>query len=179
MRFAALLLAAATLGAQSPASSVSKALDRDLTTIEREIVPLAEAMPEDKFGFAPTNGQFEGVRTFGQQMSHVAAVIYAVSAATLGEKNPSELGKNENGPASLKSKEDIVKYLKEAFVYGYKAMASLTDKNLAEMVPGPFGSNKVPRMSLASEATWHSFDHYGQAVVYLRMNGIIPPASRP
>jgi hypothetical protein len=96
----------------------------------------------------------------------------------LGEKNPSEPGQNENGPASLKTKEDIVKYLKDAFAYAHKAMASLTADNLTSMVQSPFGKNKVPRVSMATVAAWHSFDHYGQMVVYARMNGIIPPASR-
>ena len=146
--------------------------------LEREFVPLVEALPADKYDFAPTNGEFHGVRTFGQQVSHVAAVIYMVSASVLGEKNPSEPGKNENGPALLKTKDDILKYLKDAFTYGHKAMTSLTDRNLTEMVQSPFGSNQVPRVSMASVAVWHSFDHYGQMVVYARMNGITPPARR-
>ena len=167
------------LGADPLPPPVSKIFDQQLTTLEREFVPLAEAMPADKYNFAPTNGEFKSVRTFGQQVSHTAAVIYMVSAAVLGETNPSEPGSNENGPASLKTRDDIVKYLKDAIAYGHKAMNSLTDRNLTEMVPSAFGSNKVPRVSMASVAVWHSFDHYGQMVVYVRMNGIIPPASRP
>ena len=135
-------------------------------------------MPADKYNFAPTSGEFKGVRTFGQQASHVAAVIYMVSASVLGDKNPSEAGKGENGPASLKTKDDVVKYLKDSIAYGHKAMASLTDRNLTEMVQSAFGDNKVPRVSMATVAVWHSFDHYGQMVVYARMKGIIPPASR-
>ena len=79
----------------------------------------------------------------------------------------------------MKRKEDIVKYLKDAFAYGHKAMLSLTDKNLTQMVTSAFGESKVSRVSMATVAVWHTFDHYGQAVVYLRMNGgIVPPASR-
>ena len=163
--------------ADPAAPGIGKTFDRDLTSIEGEIVPLAEAMPAGKFDFAPSGGEFKGVRTFGEQMKHSAAVIYMVSASVLGEKNP-DAGGGENGPASMKSKEAIVKYLKDAFAYGHKAMLSLTDKNLTQMVPSAFGKDKVPRVSMATVAVWHTFDHYGQAVVYLRMNGIVPPASR-
>ncbi|MBI3664719.1 MAG: DinB family protein [Acidobacteria bacterium] len=129
------LPAGALFGAEPGAPPVSKIFDQQLTMVEREIVPLAEAMPADKYGFAPTNGEFKDVRTFGQQVSHVAAVIYAASASVLVEKNPSETGKDENGPASLKTKDDIVKYLKDALAYGHRAMAALTDQNLTAMVP--------------------------------------------
>src|SRR6266852_4165200 len=92
--------AAAVFAADAPSTTVSKIFDGQLRTIEREIVPLAEAMPAEKYSFAPTGGEFKGVRTFAQQMTHVAAVLYAVSANALGEKNPSETGASENGPAS-------------------------------------------------------------------------------
>jgi hypothetical protein len=158
------------------APTIGEIHDHELSILERELVPLAEAMPADKYDFAPTQGAFKGVRTFGQQMTHIATVMYSVSATVLGEKPPVDLGKSENGPDSLKGKDAIVKYLKGAFAYSHKAMKSLTDQNFAEMVPA-YG-NKAPRGQVASELVWHGFDHYGQAVVYLRMNGIIPPASR-
>lgn len=145
--------------------------------IEREIVPLAEAMPADKYSFVPTGGEFSKCRTFGQQASHVAAVLNAVAAMLLGEK-PAEMGESENGPASLKTKEDILKYLKDAFASTHKAMATVTAQNLMEMVQSPFGKNKVTRLSIATAPVWHSFDHYGQMVIYARLNGIVPPASR-
>jgi DinB family protein len=151
--------------------------DRQLSMVEHEVVSLAEAMPSDKYDFAPTAGDFKGVRTFGQQMSHIATVIYEVAAGVLGEKNPVEGGKAENGPESLKTKDAIVKYLKDAFAYGHKAMNSLTSENFTEPVASPFGE-KSPRGSLANITLWHTFDHYGQAVVYARMNAIVPPASR-
>jgi len=71
----------------------------------------------------------------------------------------------------------VVKYLKDAFAYGHKAMQSITDKNATALIKSAFGDRQVPRLSMASIATWHSFDHYGQMVVYARMNGIVPPAS--
>ena len=94
----------------------------------------------------------------------------------VGRPRASEAGFNYS--AAMKSKDEIVKYLKDSFAYAHKAMLSLTAKNLAELVPSAFGSDKVPRVSMATVAVWHSFDHYGQTVVYARMNGIIPPASR-
>ena len=164
--------------ADAAAPTVNKSFDRDLSNIERDLVPLAEAMPAGKYNFAPSQGEFKGVRTFGEQMKHVAAVIYMVSASVLGEANPSEAGENENGPASIKSKDDVVEYLKHAFAYAHKAMSSITDKNATELIKSAFGDRQVPRITMASVATWHSFDHYGQMVIYARMNGIVPPASR-
>ena len=170
--------AAALVAAEPVTPPVSKILDSQFTALERELVSLAEAMPAEKYGFAPTQGEFTGVRTFGQQVSHTAAVIYAVAAAVLEQKNPTEMGAGENGPASLKTKDDILRYLKDSIAYGHKAMAILTDRNLTQPVPSPFGSGKASRLSMANIATWHSFDHYGQMVVYARMNGVVPPASR-
>ena len=150
--------------------------DKVLSDIEGEVVPLAEAMPAEKYDFAPTTGQFSGVRTFRLQMTHIATVIYEVASGVLGEKCPVDQGKNENGAESLNSKDAVVKYLKDAFAYAHRAMNSLTDRNFTENVDKPFG--KMPRGAVAEIAVWHTYDHYGQAVVYLRMNGIVPPASR-
>ena len=157
-------------------SMIGQIHDHELSILEHELIPLAEAMPADKYDFAPTQGAFKGVRTFGQQITHVAAVMYGISGVVLGEKPPADVGTDENGPDSLKGKDAIVKYLKDAFAYSHKAMKSLNDQNFAEMVPA-YGS-KAPRGQVASELVWHGFDHYGQAVVYARMNNIIPPASR-
>ncbi len=152
-------------------------LDRTVSNLEEEFVPAADAMPEDKFSFAPTEGEFKGVRTFGQQVKHVAAVNFELGAAILEEKPPVEINE-ESGPASVKTKAEIIKYLKDSFTYVHKAIASINDKNLVETVRSPFGEGKVSRMGLASTVAWHGYDHYGQMVVYLRMNGIVPPASR-
>jgi len=157
--------------------SVSEVLDRTVLNLEHEFVPAAEAMPEDKFGFAPSNGEFTGVRTFAQQIKHVAAVNYELGAALLETKAPVDIG-DESGPASITSKADILKFLKESFVYVHKAIATINEKNLVTTVKSPFGEGSVTRLSLATSVAWHGFDHYGQMVEYLRMNGIVPPASR-
>jgi uncharacterized damage-inducible protein DinB len=157
--------------------TVTQVLDRSVMNMEHEFVPAAEAMPEDKFGFAPTNGEFKGVRNFGEQIKHVAAVNYIFGAAILSEKVPVDVG-DESGPSSVKSKAEILDYLKASFVYVHKAIATINDKNLVEPLKSPFGEGSVTRLGLATSVTAHGFDHYGQMVEYLRMTGIVPPASR-
>ena len=157
--------------------TITQLLDRSVSNMEREFVPAAEAMPEDRFGFAPTNGEFKGVRTFAQQVKHVAAVNYLLAAAMLEEKPPVDVGE-ESGPATVTTKADILKYLKESFEYAHKAIATINEKNVTDTVKSPFGEGTVSRLGLATMVTAHGFDHYGQMVVYLRMNGIVPPASR-
>lgn len=157
--------------------TIAQVMDRSVTGVEKEFVSAAEAMPEDKYSFAPTNGEFKGVRTFAQQVKHVAAVNYMVGAAILGEKPPVELG-GESGPDSVKSKSEIVKFLNESFAYAHKAVASINEGNLLNPIKSPFGEGKVTRLAMETVIVGHCFDHYGQIVEYLRMNGIVPPASR-
>jgi hypothetical protein len=158
-------------------SPVAKTLEFELMILERSFVPLAEAMPADKYGFAPTAGEFKGVRTFAQQVSHAANAIYASSAAVLGIELPPELVGDENGPATLKTKEDVIAYLKGAIVQAHKAVATLTESNLSDEVKANWG--KASRLFMADLMIWHSYDHYGQMVEYVRMNGIVPPSSVP
>jgi len=167
----------AQAGKPAELRTVSQVLDGAIKNVEGEFVSAAEAMPEDKYGFAPTNGEFKGVRTFAQQVKHVAAVNYMVSAAVLGEKPPVDLG-GENGPDSIKSKADIVQFVKDSYAYAHKAAATVNEKNLVDPIPSPFGEGSATRLGMANAVAWHSFDHYGQMVEYLRMNGIVPPASR-
>ncbi len=157
--------------------TVSGIEDRLVSSVEGEFVPAADAMPEDKYSFAPSNGEFKGVRTFAQQVKHVAAVNYLIAASILEEKPPVELG-GENGPDSITSKADIMKFTKDSFAYLHKALSSINEKNQTDQIKSPFGEGKVTRLGIATLGLWHPFDHYGQMVEYLRMNGIIPPASR-
>ena len=169
------VMAQATKSAEP--SSTGQVLDHYIANVEGEFVPAAEAMPEDKYSFAPTNGEFKGVRTFAQQVKHVAAVNYLIAAAILGEKPPVDTG-GESGPDAIKSKSEIVKFLKDSFAYVHKAVPDISEKGSLESVKNPFGERPVTRLELAAWIPSHSFDHYGQMVEYLRMNGIIPPASR-
>src|SRR5690242_16644938 len=159
-----------------PAKTPGDATNALLSIVEREFVSAADAMPEDKYSFAPTAGEFKGVRTFAQQVKHVAAVNYIFGSTILNEKPPIDVG-GENGPDSVKSKAEIMKFLKDSFAYLHKAVASINDKNALDEV-SLFGM-KPTRLGVGAFSTAHPFDHYGQMVEYLRMNGIIPPASRP
>jgi uncharacterized damage-inducible protein DinB len=162
-----------------PKLTIAQIMDRQLTSLEKEFVQAAEAMPDDKFNFAPTQGEFKGVRTFALQVKHVAHTNTLIFSMLLGEKlPPGEDPNQENGPDKLTSKADIVKYLKDSFAMGHRAMATLSEANLTERVTGPDGKPGPTRLGGASLTVWHSFDHYGQMVEYLRMNGIVPPASR-
>jgi len=157
--------------------TVTEVLDHTVSNLERDLIPAAEAMPEDKFAYAPTDGEFKGVRTFGQQIKHIAAVNYEFAAAILQEKPPVDIN-DEEGSASIATKADILKYLNDSFVYVHKAIATINEKNMVASLRSPFGEGTVTRLGLASSVAWHGFDHYGQMVEYLRANGIVPPASR-
>jgi hypothetical protein len=153
-------------------------LDRQLTNIEKTVVPAADAMSEAKYDFAPTQGEYKGVRTFGAEVKHMAVANYALGAGILGEKPPVDLGGGPDGPANIASKSDIMKFLNDSFVYAHKAVNSITEANILEPIKSPFGTNMTTRLGLAVSLISHPYDHYGQMVEYLRMNSIIPPASR-
>jgi hypothetical protein len=157
--------------------SIAQVLDHGVASVEGEFVPAAEAMPEDKYSFAPTSGEFKGVRTFAQQAKLGAAVYYLVGSAILEEKPPVDLG-SENGPDAIKTKADIVKFLKDSFAYVHRAVRTINDANLLSPIKSPFGEGMVTRLGMATLIVGHCFDHYGQMVEYLRMNNIVPPASR-
>jgi len=106
--------------------TIAQVLDRNLTGVEKEFVSAADAMPEDKYSFAPTNGEFKGVRTFAQQVKHVAATNFMIAAAILEEKPPVDVG-SENGPDLVKTKSDIMKFLRDSFSYLHKAVGTLDE----------------------------------------------------
>ena len=147
---------------------------------EKVIVSAADAMPADKYGFAPTDGEFKGVRTFGQQVKHLAAANHILAAAALGEEPPADAG-DETGPEATRTKVEILAYLNASFAHLGKAIDAVGQKNLGVRSSpiSPLKSTEVTRLALVVEALVHDFDHYGQMVEYLRMNGIVPPASRP
>jgi hypothetical protein len=157
--------------------TIAQVLDRGVSGVEKQFVSAADAMPEDKYSFAPTNGEFKGVRTFAQQVKHVAAVNYMVGAAILEEKPPVDVG-SENGPDSMKTKAEIVKFVADSFAYVHKAVGVINEGNLVNAIKSPFGEGTTTRLGMSTLVVGHCFDHYGQMVEYLRMNGIVPPASR-
>ena len=151
--------------------------DDQLSRVEDAVVSLAEAMPAASYDFSPTLGTFAGVRTFGEQVKHVATMIYMTSALVMEERSPHGPGTHNNGPDEVQSKEEIIRFLRDSIAYSRKAMASLTEANHLEPVRSAFG--QMSRSAVAAGVAFHSFNHYGQMVVYARMNGIVPPTSVP
>jgi uncharacterized damage-inducible protein DinB len=174
---ASMLASAQTMPKAEEHRTLQQVLDRAVMNIEKEFVSAADAMPEDKYGFAPTNGEFRGARTFAQQVKHTAATNFELAAVILQEKPPADIG-DETGPESVKTKAECMQYLKESFAYLHKAVAIISDQNSVESLKSPWGQSTVTRLGLVTLTVGHCFDHYGQMAVYLRMNGIIPPASR-
>jgi len=166
--------------ASTEPATITSVLDAQLSSEEREIVDAADAMPEDKYSFAPTNGEFKGVRTFAQQVKHVATVNNRFFGAILdqpAETRDSQF-ERENGPDAIRTKAQIMQYLRDSFALGHKAIATIDAETAFSSIkrpPTPF--LKTPAAVVIFECA-HSMDHYGQMVEYLRDNGIVPPASR-
>jgi hypothetical protein len=144
---------------------------------ERSVLAAAEAMPEEKYGFAPTRGNFKGVRTFAAQLKHIAADNYMLGAGILGEKPPVDVGNDEAGAAGARTKAEIVAYLRDSFAYMHRAAAAVDDANAPIATPdiSPWPAGTATRLGVAIEDLVHTYDHYGQLVEYLRMNSIVPP----
>lgn len=161
------------------AGAEKRALQIFLRSVEKQIVSAADAMPAVKYGFAPEEGEFKGVRTFGQQVKHLAATNHILAAAALGEDAPVDAG-DEQGPESVRSKAEILNYLNESFAHLSRAIDAIGEKNvMVKSSPiSPLPAKATTRLGLTVEALIHAFNHYGQMVEYLRMNGIVPPASR-
>jgi uncharacterized damage-inducible protein DinB len=157
-----------------------RALQSLLKLAEKVIIPAVDAMPADKFGFAPTDGEFKGVRTFGQMVKHLSATNHILAAAAMGEEPPADAG-DEVGPEAVRTKAEILNYLNGSFAHLSKAIEAIGQTN-ASVNPSPISplkKDEVTRSALVVESLMHACDHYGQIVEYLRMNGVVPPASRP
>ena len=187
---AALLFAATGLGQSTKNAAAASAaqaqqlptlasmVDGEISAVEKQILEVAEAMPEDKYNFSPETlnipgDDYKGVRTFAVQVKHVAASNYFIWSPLTGDKIPENI-KDGNGPAEVKTKADIIKFLKDSFALGHKAAATLTTENMLQIPE----HSKSARLRLATFGVAHAYNHYGQMIEYLRMNGIVPPASR-
>jgi hypothetical protein len=146
-----------------PAQSYGKLL----SGMEQEFVAAAEAMPEDKFNFAPTQGEFKGVRTFAEQIKHVAE-----SNGYFFHDPSKPMVDNHADIEKLKTKAEIIQALKDSFVQAHAYVDAITPENAFVM------TENGTRGGMAAFGIAHFMDHYGQMVEYLRMNGIVPPASR-
>jgi len=167
-------------GVSLGARQEKRALESLMKIVEKEIISTVDAMPADKFGFVPTDGEFKGVRTFGQMVKHLSATNHILAAAALGEEPPAEAG-DELGPESVRTKAEILAYLKGSFVHLDKAVEAIGQTNIPVNASpiSPLKRGEVTRLALITETLLHAYDHYGQLVEYLRMNGVVPPASRP
>jgi uncharacterized damage-inducible protein DinB len=164
-------LRAQTTSAPSPAIGTqvtpAQTYGKLLAGLQKEFVELAEAMPEDKYNFAPAQGEFQGVRTFGEQVKHIAEANYEFFGK-FANADPSAAKAIEK----LNNKAEILKALNDSFLVAHKAIDSMTAQNAFEMTA------QGTRAGMAALGLAHIMDHYGQLVVYVRMNGIVPPASR-
>jgi len=156
----------------------SRALAGPVRLAERAVVSLAEAMPEEKYGFAPSariftadqKTEYAGVRTFAEQVAHIASSNYEYLQA-MGIKTDRE----PSAVLQLKSKSELVQALKNSYTAAENAIATFTTANVFEAL----GEHKTgTRAAYAAAIAWHSMDHYGQMVEYARMNGIVPPESK-
>jgi hypothetical protein len=174
-----LLIPITSLAQEVKPPTVASIMEGEITKAEKQIVEVAEAMPDGNFNFSPESlhipgAEYKGVRTFAVLVKHTAASNYALWSPLTGERFPKDyLG--GDGPANLKTKAEILKFLKDSFALGHRAAASLTPENMLQFDEG----TKFYRLQLAVFSLTDGYDHYGQLVEYLRMNGIVPPASHP
>ena len=173
-------LAAAQGAGAATVATPAEAVDSQLGIIEGEMMGAVKAMPAEKYGFAPSAAifapaqktDFATVRTFVQQVTHVAQANYFFFS-TLSGLNP---GVDMRAIPKITNKDEAVAALAGSFAFGHKAIATLTTANAFEVLKTPEPGLQT-RGTLATFAVAHAFDHYGQMVEYLRMNGIVPPAS--
>ncbi len=142
------------------------------TMIERSFVNLADAMPAERYGFKPTSGEFRDVRTFGEQVKHVACANFGFFNEIEGKEPPALCA--TGGPSPAQTKAELMTYLRESFDYAQSVLRTMTPANALDPAGGPYGGEST-RLGITTLAIWHASDHYGQLVVYLRMNGIVPP----
>jgi uncharacterized damage-inducible protein DinB len=177
-----MLIVAASLPLAAPSvpqetnDPTAAAVAHTFTLIERSFIGLADAMPAEKYDFKPTDGEFKEARTFGEQVKHVACANFAFFNEIEKKEPPAECA--TGGPSRAKTKAELMAYLRESFDYAQKVLRTMTSANALDPAGGPYGGSST-RLGLTTLAVWHASDHYGQLVVYLRLNGIVPPASRP
>lgn len=156
-------------------ASIADSVGGSLNLVEGQLLSIAEAMPESKYSFIPSGGNFDGVRSFGEQVKHAACAQFAFFDEIEGKTPPAECEKG--GPSKAATKAELIQYLRDSFDYGNRVLATINQRNALDRVEGRYAGPNT-RVGMAVTAVWHLTDHYGQVVVYLRMNGIVPPASQ-
>lgn len=156
-------------------SSVAESVAQTLRFAEGNFLGVAEAMPESKYDYVPTSGKFDDVRSFGEQVKHVACAQFAFFNEFEGKKPPDDCEKGGHDPA--KTKAELIAYLKESFDYSNRTIATLTNSNALDRIEGRYAGPNT-KLGISVVSVWHVTDHYGQLVEYLRMNGIVPPMTQ-
>ncbi len=156
-------------------TTVADSVGNSMKFIEGSFLGVAEAMPENKYGFIPSGGNFQGVRSFGEQVKHVACAQFAFFNEFEGKQPPADCEKGGHNPA--KTKAELIQYLKESFDYGNRVLSTLDAKNALDRVEGRYAGPNT-KLGISVIAVWHVTDHYGQLVEYLRMNGMVPPMTQ-
>jgi uncharacterized damage-inducible protein DinB len=156
------------------AKNIADSVGRTLRHTEARFIEIAEAMPEAKYSYIPTAGNFNDARSFGEQVKHVACANTAFFNEIEG-KTPPELCE-KGGPSPARTKAELLKYLRDSFDYGDRVLATINSQNALDRVEGRYGGPNT-KLGMAVVAVWHVTDHYGQLVEYLRMNGIVPPST--
>ena len=175
--FVAILLAVPAFAQFPPSKDVAGSIGLIFGLEAHDMITAAEAMPEDKYDFRPTNGAFSDVRTFAEQVKHVACANFGF-AAEIRKQTPPEKCDVGGGPDPSHTKAEILKYLRDSYAQVQQVIKETTTENMLDPCKGRYGCPNT-RLGVLSVAVWHSGDHYGQVVEYLRMNGIVPPASQP
>lgn len=155
--------------------NIAESVARPLSLVEGQFLSIAQAMPESKYSFTPRAGNFEGVRSFGEQVKHVACVQFAFFNEIESKTPPFECEKG--GPSKATTKAELIQYLRDSFDYGNRVLATIDQRNALDRVEGRYGGPNT-RLGMAVTAVWRITDHYGQLVEYLRMNGIVPPSTQ-
>jgi len=147
---------------------IGDAIDKNYARLERQLMEVAEAIPADRYSFRPT----PQTRSFGEQLRHIGAVQWVVGAGLLSEHPPVDVGDGDSGPLSMTSKPEIVKYILDSFSYLRGAIKLIDKSNALELIPHPFDprNTRTERLALIVAYASHGWEHYGQMVVYQRIN---------
>src|SRR3989475_6847349 len=153
--------------------NIAEGVGGALHCTEGQFLGVAEAMPESRYCFVPSAGEFKGVRSFAEQVKHVACANFAFFNEIEGKAPPEHCEKG--GPAAAKTKAELVKYLRDSFDYGDRVLATINAQNALARVEGPYAGPNT-RLGIAVAAVWHIADHYGQIVEEFGVNGIVFPS---
>ena len=166
------LAAVLVAGMQTAAAqnSIIEELRKQWEATGNQIYTMAEAVPEAKYDFKPT----PEVRSFREQLIHLASENYMFMGFAAGTGSPVD----RSSLNDLRSRAEILQALTESYDYGDKVLADLNDQKLLDMVPF-FRGRQVPRLAAIMGNIKDNHGHYGNLVVYMRLNGLVPPRPAP